>query len=116
MPFFISGYLAADGCISYNKLWDCPILQFSSCSYNFLNDLQKLLIKQTGIKDKNYVREAQRSKGSFPSNKKCYNMVFYKLKAIKCCDWIFDPTTELTRCNRKYNKYVEYKRRLLNNT
>jgi len=113
MPFFISGYLAADGCVSFNRLWNCFILQFTSISYNFLDDLQKFLIKETGIKNKNYICEKKKTRGSFPSNNPCYDLRFYKKNAIKICDWIFNPTTELTRCDRKYNRYIDYKRREL---
>lgn len=115
LPFFISGYLAADGCVSYNKLWECSSLSFSSCSYEFLNSLQKILIKNTEIKDRNYITEHKQSKDAFPSNKKHYLLVLYKKKAIACCNYIFNSTTELTRCDRKYNRYVDYKK-LLDNT
>lgn len=46
---FIGGYLAADGCISFNKQKNCWVVVFTSTSRQLLTDLRDLLHTRLGI-------------------------------------------------------------------
>ena len=107
LSHFISGYLTADGCLSGKNNVMC--LLFVSCSSDFLNSLQKVLIDRTSIKNRNYLKEKVKSKRTFPTKNKTYELRLYGENVIKCCDYIFANTTEKTRLARKYNKYIEFK-------
>ena len=85
-------------------------LQFNSCSFDFLENLQKILIEKTNIENRIYLKEIKLSKSSYPTKNKFYELKFYNKNAIKCCNFIFNKTTDITRLDRKYKIYLEYKK------
>lgn len=114
MPFFISGYLASDGCIRVRKRGNSKLLtiQFTSCSKLFLEDLSKYFSKILNLKiRKLYLKNKNRR--SF-GKKDCYDLTYYGRDAIQLCEWIFNKTTSRNRCERKYLIYNKYKEETLN--
>jgi hypothetical protein len=102
MPFFISGYLAADGSIScfdcskYNKGLHLRVC-FTSCSNNFLIGLRDFINKKTKIYSKIY--KQNRNKNYI------YNLSYNYGKALIVCNYIFKNTNKYLRCKRKYDNY-----------
>jgi hypothetical protein len=113
MPFFISGYLASDGCIRVRKRGKGKLLiiKFTSCSKLFLEDCMSYFFAILGLKTRKlYLKNKNRR--SF-GRKDCYDLAYYSDDAEKLCEWIFAKTTSQNRCERKFHIYYEYKKNKL---
>jgi len=109
MPFFISGYLASDGCIRVRKRGNGKLLtiQFTSCSKLFLEDCSYYFSNILGLQSRKlYLKNKNRR--SF-GKKDCYDLTYYGNDAEKLCEWIFTKTTPQNRCERKFRIYSDYK-------
>lgn len=105
-PYFISGYLATDGCISVNKKDKLLITSFYSCAKEFIIDLNKLLCAKTDQKLRT-IYERKNIKGHF-GTKPLYTLTFNGSKAEKICKYIFLNTDEQNISDRKYNIYKNF--------
>ena len=101
IPFFISGFLAADGSSQIYRYKYLEFhLTFASTSLSFVNSIRDIVDYKTKI----YKR--------LPigiSKKPLYTLRYSNKVAIKACDYIYEGSIEETRCNRKYNNYIDFK-------
>lgn len=99
MSAFISGYLAADGCISGKSLI------FYSCSKQFLEDLNQYLCSKNNLELRNlYIRI--KLKDHF-GDKPIYVLVFNGQKAKKVCNYIFKDLPNNLVSDRKHNLFLQ---------
>lgn len=112
-PAFISGYLAADGCISINIKEKRFVLSFYSCSKQYLEDLNELICYNINIKKRNlYHKNKKKSYNDNRFGKKpIYSLTFNGSFGIKACEYIFKDKNNLW-CDRKYNNFCIYKKQL----
>jgi hypothetical protein len=110
MPAFISGYLAADGCISiYQSKYKAKYstLTFYSCSHQYLIDLCNFIEAKTLVTGNLYERNRSKMKGHL-GHKPLFTLGYNWTKAEKVCKYIFDNTAQATRSDRKYKKYYDF--------
>lgn len=60
----------------------------------------------------NFLSDKTKINGGITKRKTCYTLYYNYSKAITVCDYIFNPTDENTRCDRKYKIYVEFREHL----
>jgi hypothetical protein len=106
MPFFISGYLATDGCIMVNKKSNTLRLIFYSCSKWHLESLNKYLCEKLH-KLPLTLYERKNIKGHL-GKKPLYILSFDSGSAEKACEYIFRNTTTKTRSDRKFSIYHNF--------
>ena len=93
---FVRGYFDGDGCIySYQQY---PRINFSSGSSKLLDQLRKIFYTNGII---------VQGKNDLPpiSN---IQIGYSGSNAMKILNWMYDGSTELTRLDRKYNKYLYF--------
>jgi hypothetical protein len=112
IPFFISGYLATDGCISISRELRIS-LSFYSCSKEYLKNLSFHLCNQINVPLQTiYLRKPD--KGHL-GKKPLYLLGFYGIKAKKIGEYIFQNTTPKTRSDRKFGIFDYYNQTILGN-
>ena len=112
--YFISGLLSTDGCVRTdsrrkNKMSSIEF-SYSSNSLEFIKNLQNYFIKTLNISEtKIKVNNTKR-------NSINYSLRYTGLQANQILQWIYANTTNLTRCQRKYNLYQNYLTSVSNST
>jgi hypothetical protein len=112
MPFFLSGYWAADGSVILIKdkkgryVFHTAI---TSCSKNMITDIYNLILNTLGVKGSIFCKPMTSGK-KINSVNPCYCLQFGDTNALRVCDWLFETSTGLTRCKRKHDQYVLYKK------
>lgn len=111
-PFFISGLLSADGCIEITKKHigkPCAIIfSYSSNCLNFIEKLQNYFIENLNI-----------SKTKIKKNKTKninYSVRYTGNQATTILNFIYKNTNDLTRCERKYNIFMDHLANVSNST
>lgn len=97
---FIRGYFDGNGCISCNmshNFWECNI----TSTYEMLAEIFKRLPvnadKQFAPKQRHPERRVNNWTFRFGGNQQCLNIL----------EWLYAGSDELTRLDRKYDKYIE---------
>jgi hypothetical protein len=106
LPYFISGYLATDGCITIAKKDNLLQLIFYSCSEGHLQSLNEYLCYKTNLPLRKIYKRTK-IKGHF-GKKPLFTLNFNGIKAEKACEFIFANTTSETRSDRKFLIYKEF--------
>jgi len=108
-PFFISGLLSTDGCISIDKRRQnlpCSIeFSYSSNCLDFIKQLRSYFSQIFNFPDTGYIKTLSANKKRKNPN---YNLRYSGTKAIKILNHIYENTNHLTRCKRKYDIYQNY--------
>lgn len=94
---FVRGFFDGDGCLRYDKQYNCYGLSFTGASKIFMTQLQDVL----GV---------SRLKLSRPNPQ---NATYrFEIKAqkdlLRILNTMYSTSTEETRLNRKYNKYLQF--------
>jgi transposase len=108
MPFFISGYLATDGCIYITKKTNSLNIGFYSCSKQHLNDLGCFLSDKTSV-PLHSAYERKNIRGHL-GKKPLYILAYSWRQAETVCEYIFRNTSEKTRSDRKFSIYTNFMR------
>jgi len=112
IPAFISGYLAADGCISFQKQKNKSLnpiltLSFYSCSKTFLETLNTLICDKASIPNRKiYQRNPAHNRFG---KKPLFILTFNGIKAKAACGYIFESLADKNLVNqRKYKRYASH--------
>jgi len=108
-PLFVSGLLSTDGCVRIDqrrKDQPCGIeFSYSSNCLEFVKRLRSHLSKTLNIDETGHIKTLKRNKKRKNSN---YSLRYSGTNAISVLNWIYQNTTPLTRCQRKYDIYQNY--------
>jgi len=105
LPHLVRGYFDGDGSI-YTKQSANPNVNTVGINFvgthHFINGLQKAINNAIGFEEKT----------GCISDLDTYATLIYNGSdiALKILDWIYISSTELTRLDRKFEKYIEYKK------
>lgn len=95
---FIRGYFDGDGCVSYSSdNWECNITSTKEMLESIYSKLPFNKNKQLKLFQRFPERDTNSWCLRFGGNKQCFTVL----------DWLYNSSTENTRLERKYNKYLE---------
>lgn len=103
---FISGFIAADGSVSYYEKINSLRLSIYSCSKIFLDRIGDIIAQNTKIVSNKYSKNPN---ANGISKKEIFIISARDNNALLACNYIFKNSTEMTRGNRKYSNYIKYK-------
>ena len=103
LSHFVRGYFDGDGTIVQSK--DNPRVNFTCGSKKFLEQLSRMIEKETGITSKINEKPFKPSKLVTKGNT-CYRLYFNGLNALDLGKWLYQEADLLME--RKYKKYLEY--------
>jgi hypothetical protein len=104
--FFVSGLLSTDGCVRIDdrrKNQSCGIeFSYSSNCLDFVQKLRHYLSNTLDIAEDGHIKTIKRSKKRKNPN---YSLRYSGTNATKILTWIYENTSPITRCQRKYDIY-----------
>jgi len=95
---YIRGYFDGDGCISFDKTSKIVKFNIISASPNILPWMNEIISQNTEIKIKVGCRKDR-----------IYYLQTSGVKAQLILDWLYYDSTQETRLDRKYERYLSYK-------
>jgi hypothetical protein len=108
-PFFVSGLLSTDGCIRVDmrrKNQPCSIeFSYSSNCLEFIEQLRSYLSTTLKLENIGHIKISKANKKRKNPN---YSLRYTGTIANQILNWIYQNTTTLTRCQRKYDIYQNY--------
>lgn len=104
MIAFIRGFFDGDGCIMRNKNRECLSANFTSASFNFIQDLRGWLYSEIGVSS--YITTEKPRKGVIQSKKDCYRLYINGMENCYIfCKTLYDNAK--IYLDRKYNLFYE---------
>ncbi|MCZ2224810.1 MAG: hypothetical protein LC122_14405 [Chitinophagales bacterium] len=102
--YFISGLHATDGSIYVLKRSNIIQWNYTTVCYDFISKLKSKLEELVPTLSTRPIKTRTHKSGA-----KSYSVTYSGKDTIKICNWMYENTLPILRCERKYQKYLEWK-------